>query len=320
LSIAVILNPRSRANRRDPALAARMSALLGEEGRVLAVPGLPELDVMTTELAAAPPAAIAIHGGDGTVHKTLSSLVRAFGERPLPPIAILPAGTMNVVPASLSLLGPPEEILGALLTALRRAAAGVPLPTVTRNCLKVDGAYGFVFGCGLIANFLEEYYSKDEYGTKRALWILARTFFSGIVDGSYARRIVRRFEGVVQVDGRALPWRRLTGVGAATVREVGLGFKLNHRADEDPDRFGFLAIHAGAVALGLDLWGVHRGTGVAPHRAFSGLGRAMRIEPEGDGCVYTVDGDLYRSQGAIEVSLGPRISFFSWKPTPNGAR
>jgi diacylglycerol kinase family enzyme len=317
LSIAVILNPRSRANRRDPALASRMSGLLGSEGRVLAVPGLPELDLMTAELAADPPAAIAIHGGDGTVHKTLSSLVQAFRERPLPLIAILPAGTMNVVGSSLSLLGPPEEILAALLTGLRRAGTGTPLPSVARHCLKVDGAYGFVFGCGLIANFLEEYYSKDEYGTKRALWILARTFFSGMIDGPYSQRIVRRFAGQVQVDGRPLPWQRLTGVGAATVREVGLGFKLNHRADEDPDRFGFLAIHAGAVSLGLDLWGVHKGTGVAPHRAFSGLGQNMRIEPEGDGCVYTVDGDLYRSKGPIEVSLGPTIRFFAWKGGPS---
>ncbi|HEY0708497.1 MAG TPA: diacylglycerol kinase family protein [Polyangia bacterium] len=313
MSIAVILNPRSRANRLDPALAARMTALLGTEGRVLAVPGLPELDAMTAELALDPPAAIAIHGGDGTVHKTLSSLVQSFKERPLPPVAILPAGTMNVVGSSLSLLGPPEQILGTLLTSLRGATASRPLPTVTRHCLKVDEAYGFVFGCGLIANFLEEYYSKDEYGTKRALWILARMFFSGIVDGPYSQRIVRRFAGKVMVDGRPLPWQSLTGVGAATVREVGLGFKLNHRADEDPDRFSFLAIHAGAVSLGLDLWGVHRGTGVAPHRAFSGLGQTMRIEPEGGACVYTVDGDLYKSKGAIEVSLGPSIRFFAWK-------
>ncbi len=287
-----------------------MTAVVGSSGRVLAVGDLPELDQMTRGLAAAPPRAIAVHGGDGTLHKTLSSLIKAFAGAPLPPIAILPGGTMNVVSRSLNLDGKPDQILASLVAALR---GGKPLRTVARHCLKVENEYGFVFGNGLIANFLEEYYSKKEYGADRALWILARTFFSGLVNGDYAGRIVRKFEGRVLVDGEALPWDSLTGVGAATVREVGMGFKLNHRADEDPEKFGFLAIHAGPVALGLDLYAVHRGKGLAPSRAFSGLGRKLRIEPAEGNLLYTIDGDLYKSRGPLDVDLGPTIQFFRWR-------
>jgi diacylglycerol kinase family enzyme len=310
LSVDIIVNRRSRANRRDPGLADRMTAVVGGAGRVLAVNDLAELDVTTRSLAAAPPRAVAIHGGDGTLHKTLSSLIKAFAGAPLPPIAILPGGTMNVVSRSLGLVGAPDAILAALVAAVR---AGRPLATVPRHCLKVEEEYGFVFGNGLIANFLEEYYSKKEYGTERALWILARTFLSGLVQGEYAGRIVRRFEGRVLVDGQLLPWDSLTGVGAATVREVGLGFKLNHRANEDPEKFGFLAIHAGAVALGLDLYNVHRGKGLSPSRAFSGLGRKLRIEPADGNVLYTIDGDLYKSEGPLDVDLGPTIQFFRWR-------
>lgn len=310
MSVAVFLNPRSRANRRDPDLGARITDLVGGAGRVIAAADLAELDQMTAGIAAAPPRAIAIHGGDGTLHKTLSSLIKAFAGRALPPIVILPGGTMNVVASSLSLLGKPDQILTSLLGSMR---APDPLPTVARHCLAIDGEFGFVFGNGLMANFLEEYYSKKEYGSRRALWILARVFVSGLVNGSYANRIVRRFEGRVLVDGELLPWNKLTGVGAATVREVGMGFKLNHRADEDPERFNYLAIHGGPVMLGFDLWGVRRGTGIAPSRAFSGLGRAMRVEPEEKACIYTIDGDLYRANGAIDVALGPTIRFFKWR-------
>ena len=42
-----------------------------------------------------------------------------------------------------------------------------------------------------------------------------------------------------------------------------MGFKLVHRADDDPERFGVLAIHAPPLALALDLWAVHRGRGIA---------------------------------------------------------
>jgi diacylglycerol kinase (ATP) len=318
LSIAVILNPRSRANRRDPDLASRMTAMLKSAsaatpaGRVLAAESLGRLDEMTAELADAPPLAIAVHGGDGTLHKTLSSLIKAFAAKPapLPTIAILPAGTMNVVGSSLGLLGRPEAILAQLIQSSR---AGTPLRTISRHCLKVDDAYGFVFGNGLMANFLEEYYAAEEYGSRRALRILAHTFTSGLVGGGYARKIFRPFEGTVVVDGQPLPWRRLTGVGAATVREVGLGFKLNHRADDDFERFGVLAIHGSAVGLSLDLAPVRWGKGISPRRAYSSLGRSMRVEAAAGDCAYTVDGDLYRSRGAISVDLGPTIDFFNWR-------
>jgi len=32
----------------------------------------------------------AVHGGDGTLHWTVTALLRAYGERPLPPLALLP--------------------------------------------------------------------------------------------------------------------------------------------------------------------------------------------------------------------------------------
>jgi diacylglycerol kinase (ATP) len=312
LSIDVILNPRSRANRRDPGLQSRVNAMLGPAGRVVTAADLDGLDDLAAAIAEKPPEALAIHGGDGTLHKTISALIKAFGAKPLPPVAILPGGTMNVVASSLGILGRPESILGHLVLAVRAARSRGQVPTVRRHCLKVNSDYGFVFGNGLMANFLEEYYRKQEYGSRRALWILARTFTSGLVGGSFARKIVRPFEGRVLVDGQPLTWQRLTGVGAATVREVGLGFKLNHRADEDPERFCVLAIHGNAVALGFDLPAVHAGRGISPKRAQCGLGRALRIEAPG-AFSYTVDGDLYRSTGTLAVDLGPTVPFFHWR-------
>jgi diacylglycerol kinase (ATP) len=107
-----------------------------------------------------------------------------------------------------------------------------------------------------------------------------------------------------------LPDRRFTGIGAATVREVGLGFKLNHRADERVDRFSVLAIHAGPLSLSRDLVAVHRGRGISPQRAHSELATTMRIEPDSGESIYTIDGDLYRSPGPIDITLGPPIRFF----------
>jgi hypothetical protein len=214
---------------------------------------------------------------------------------------------MNVVAASLMLRARPEAIVRELV---EEVAAGRALSTVERPCLRVGEAYGFVFGNGLMANFLEDYYAGQSYGPRRAAWLIFRTFCSALVKGRYARRIFRRFEGTITVDGEPLPWHRLTGVGAATVREVGMGFKLNHRAQEDPSRFGTLAIHSGPLALSLDLWAVHRGRGISQRRAWSGISSIMRIEPANGEHQYTIDGDLYRRAGPLEIGMGPSVRFF----------
>lgn len=318
-SIAVFVNPRSRANRRNPRLAAEFQAVLGDSGRVLAPDSIADLDAMAAGLRASPPPFIAIHGGDGTLHRTVTALGRAWGDQPLPPLVLLCGGTMNVVASSLRIAGPPVPVLHAVTEAAR---AGHPPELIRRRCMRIGDKLGFVFGNGLMANFLGEYYAVGSYGPSRAMWLIARTFFSTLVRGPFARRVFRRFEGSVRVDGQALTETRFVGVGAATVREVGLGFKLNHRADDDPERFGVLAIHAPPLALVADLRAVHDGRGIAASRAWSGVASTLEVAPglSGDGAgdaggaqsgemSYTIDGDLYKGSGPLRITVGPAVTF-----------
>jgi hypothetical protein len=175
--------------------------------------------------------------------------------------------------------------------------------------MRVQDEYGFVFGTGLISNFLEEYYAAGDYGSRRAIWLLLRSILSEAFTGRYARRIFRRFHARVFVDGQILPWTALLGLGAATVGEVGLGFKLHHRADDHPGRFAVLAIHSSPLGLTWDLPAVRQGRGISPRRAWSALATRLVIEPDELETLYTVDGDLYRARGNLSVELGPALSF-----------
>lgn len=313
--IAVFVNPRSRENRRNPGLARELADVVGGAGQVHAPKSLEELAATAAALRAAPPDVIAVHGGDGTLHKIVTALGGAFGDAPLPPLALLRGGTMNVVASSLGIATKPAPFLRLLADAAR---AGAPLDLLPRRCLRVGDHLGFVFGNGLAANFLTEYYADDRYGPKRAAWMLARTLGSAFVRGQFVRKIFKRFEGEVRVDGELLPRTRFVGINAATVREVGLGFKLNHRADDDPERFGVLAIHAPPLSLVTDLAAVHAGRGISPAHAFSAVASTMEITPaapaDGPGGApemsYTIDGDLYRATAAaLRISVGPRILF-----------
>ena len=304
--IAVFVNPRSRSNRRDPTLASRLGEAVGAAGVIIACHTLDELDQAARRLSREPPWVIAVHGGDGTLHRTLTALLRAFGERPLPPLAILGGGTMNVVTSSLQIRTPALVFLRQLKAL---AGTGQAPATLARRCLRVGEQFGFVFGNGVLANFLVEYYGGEHgYGPGRALYLMARLFCSAIIRGPFMRRVFRRFRGRVLVDGQALEFPELMAVGAGTVREVGLGFKLYHRADDDPDRFGVLAIHSGALALVTDLWAVRTGRGVAPSRAFSAVASRLEITSDESDAPYTIDGDLYRATGALEIGVGPKLA------------
>lgn len=304
--IAVIVNPRSRANRRNPRIAAEFQAIVGDRGRVLAPKNLEELDAMAAELRSAPPQVLAIHGGDGTLHKTVTSLARAFGDQPLPPIAILCGGTMNVVATSLRIRERPAVFLNAIVEADR---TGQPLETIRRRCLRIGDELGFLFGSGLPANFLTEYYGPGEYGPARAAWLLMRAFFSALWHGPFIQRLFKRFEGSVRVDGALLEQTAFVGLMAGTVREVGLGFKLVHRADDDPERFGVLAMHSAVLSLTLDVPAVLGGRGIAPQRAFSAVASRMEVQSKNGAMAYTIDGDLYRTQAPLSISLGPHVAF-----------
>ena len=311
MAIVVFVNPGSRANRKYPGCAERFANILGKDGRVAAPARLDLLADEARRAAAEAPSLIAIHGGDGTLHRTLSALISAYGERPLPPIAILTGGTMNVVASSLGIRAKPEKFLAELVAAAR---AKTPPPTMHRRCLRVGDHYGFIFGNGLLSNFLEEYYARGRYGTWRALWVVLHTLFSLLTTRRYARRILRRFRGLVKIDGDPLPRRQLTGIGAATVTEIGFRLKLHHRADDDPDRMGGLAIHGGAVSLLLDVLDVRLGRGLSPKRATSFVAKHLSIEPEEAESTYTLDGDLYTSKGPLTVEVGPALQMV--KPQP----
>jgi len=302
--VAVFVNPNSRANRRDPGCAERFARILGDSGTVVATPSLEQLAEEARRTAALSPTVIGIHGGDGTLHRTLSALVAAYETKPLPPVAILPGGTMNVVASSLGIRARPEAVLAELAEAERQRTE---LATLHRRCLHVGEDYGFIFGNGLLANFLEEYYARGSYGAARAMWVVFRIVLSLLTTRRYARKVFRRFRGQVHVDGNPLPRTHLTSIGAATVTEVGFRFKLYHRADEDPQRMGALAIHSGPLSLLLDVVNVRLGRGLSPKRAESFVASSLLIEPEEAETTYTLDGDVHVAQGPLGVELGPEL-------------
>lgn len=301
--ILLFSNPRSGRNQRDPGLGSRLARLLppsglllqpeGPEATVRALAGLRRDDV---EL-------VAVNGGDGTLAHVLTALCRAWDEE-LPPIAILRGGTMNTVAHGIGLRGSPEQILA------RRLRPG-PQPVVTRHLMRIqDGAglprYGFLFGNGVISNFLEVYYQYPRPGPRIGAWVLIRAMLSALVGGAFARRLTRPTEIEVELDGQVWPLRRFMAVAAGTVDDLGLGFRAFGRVVAAPGRLQALGFGCSAAALALRIPGTLWARPWRHPAIIDQLGARLVLRGE-EPIAYMVEGDFFRGGREVSVEVGPAV-------------
>ncbi len=304
--IGVISNPRSRENLRDPGAMRRLAWLIGSRGAAATTATLDDLYRVAEEWRRERIDLLCINGGDGTIHCTLTAFIRVFAGAPLPPVAILRGGTMNTIAGALGVRGDTARILFELVD---RYHHGDELPLVQKELLAVGDAYGFIFGNGVIYNFLDAYYGTGRPSPETAARLLARGALSSLVHGRFSRDLTRRVRVRVTVDGERWPREDFMTVAAACIEDIGLGFRPFPRANERPGAFAVLGIHARhALDLVLDLPRMLRGQPMRPSKAIHALASELRFESD-EPVDYVIDGDGYRGGRELRIGVGPRLSF-----------
>jgi diacylglycerol kinase family enzyme len=318
--VALITNPSSRQNRRDPGLAERLRQQLGERGTVYKAGDAAGLAAAITAVLSEPFDVLAINGGDGTVHVVLTALldrVGAAGWASLPLIQVLPGGTMNTVSGSYGVRGRRFGVYGqgpeAWLAALLAYRSVADVPSVRRSVLEVrsepsgQGAqYGFLFGNGLISNFLEVYYEGSEPTPVKALSILARGVLSALVAGPMIRRLMQTVRVQVEADGVAWPYAEYLCVAAGTTEDVGFGFHAFFEAPRSPGRMHALGIACSVFRFVLDLPRIWFARPLSAADVVQGSARTLHIQAAGPQ-VYMIDGDFHRAGPALTVAVGPEL-------------
>jgi diacylglycerol kinase (ATP) len=316
--IGVVLNPRSRRNLRDPRAASRLARTLGDQGVVREARSIDELYRISEDFRRDDIDVLAISGGDGTNHVTLTGFIDVYGGATMPQVALLRGGTMNTVANSVGVSkGRPAGLLGRLLRDYAQRAT-LPLENVERHVMRIGpcgGAshYGFLFGTGVVHGFLAEYYRDGEPTPLVAAKTLARGIGSAFIGGATIRRMAKPFRGSVVLyqgtDTREIRWeeRDYLAVAAGTIAHIGLNFKPFHRYDERADAFHMLGIHASPVAFVKELPRIHRCEPMRPGKTYEALATRAVVRSADGVMRYMIDGDLHEAQGELEVSIGPRV-------------
>ena len=315
--IGLVTNPNSRRNRKNPRLADRLSGILGNAGTLVATSSREEVAGAARRFKREKIDILALNGGDGTNHFTLSTFIEVYDGAPLPIIAFLRGGTMNTISEGCGVRGiGPVQVL---MNVVEKYSRDDEFEFSHRNILKIgDDKYGFIFGNGVVHNFLRVYYQLDKPEEERRdvspVWAartLARAIMSGVVRGELARRIFEPFRARVVLDGDRWPWEEYMAVAVSTINQLGLDFQLFYRFDELEDGFQIIGLRTTALETVLCLPKVRRGLPTNHPKIMDRVGKRVVFESDRK-LYYTIDGDTYSSEGSLEISTGPRLKIIKW--------
>jgi diacylglycerol kinase (ATP) len=305
--IGVITNPLSRQNKRNPRLAQRLGYILGEKGDFQQPTDLDALAATALRFKEADIDVLCINGGDGTMHTALTAMIKAYGDKPLPKIALLRGGTMNTVARGLGIRGTPASILEYVVQHYHTDGS---FATKRRWLVGVDGTqYGVLFGNGLIARFLEEYYAYGDPTPVRAGWLLFRTACSALVGGALIQRLMTPFVGTAVVDGVSWPSPRYMTVAAGTCDDLGLGFRLFWKALYHPKKMHVVGISTmNPVTIVMELPRIWRARQVEGEGFQDDVASELVLRSN-EPITYMVDGDFHRGGTELVVRVGPHVDF-----------
>jgi diacylglycerol kinase family enzyme len=305
--VAVILNPFAGGNRGEKTRAERLSRIVGSRGSVYSPTGLEELEDAVVRALDSSPDLVALCGGDGSYFRAFTAIDRCLGDRAWPTILPLPAGTINNLTHAIGAASTsPERLLAGVLASLER---GIALDVCDCDLFRIDdGGVGYIFGAGMIVNFLRAYYARrPDPGAGTAAALLTRLALSGVVRGQLQRHIFQPFEADVLCDGERVPHRTYRQLIVSSVTALGLGFRPFYLAGRKPRHFHVLGGPASARALVGRLPRYWRGFPAYHPGMYDNIAQQLVVEFARP-THYTVNGDLLGPVDRLEIHGLRRIS------------
>ncbi len=306
--IGIVTNPNSRRNRRNPEQFRRLGYILGSEHDRHELTKHPDdIRGVAQRFLEHGVEILALNGGDGTNHMTLTTFIEVYGDHPLPMIAFLRGGTMNTISNSVGVRGTPGKIL---LNISEKYYLGRPFEITERDIMRVEFGgqhyYGFIFGNGIVYNFLDAYYATLNPSPPTAARLVGRAIASAMVGGGFSRRLARPFKASVTLDGERWECGEYTAVMASSIEQIGLGFRPFNRCREQPGKFSVLGVTCSPLELVSELARIRMGRLMDAQKARSEIASEVVFESD-ETIQFTIDGDLHHSDGPVTLSTGPRL-------------
>lgn len=302
--IGVILNPYSKTYKNNPGKARRMGFIVGDKASCKTTEDLADLKRVADEFKTRDIDILAISGGDGTNHCTLTTFIEVYGDKPLPKIAFLRGGTLNTVARSFGIRGSSEKILSNLLFKYHE---DVPFETREGHLMKINNEYGFIFGLGVIYNFMVEYYNGGTPSPLSAVGTLLHGVGSAIISGPFAKKMFERFNAEVTVNGKKWAFDQYSALYSGSINQLGLDFRVFYLVDQFPESFhlnGF-ALDARDIVPYLPKMYLGKPSGCPSMLEEAAKEAIIKLDRP---LAYTIDGDMKPPLDTFNISVGPKLT------------
>ena len=300
--IGIVLNPHSKKHKKDPDKLTRMSFIVGDRGSCQATEDIQDLRRVAEAFKTRDIDILAIGGGDGTNHVTLTHFIDVYGEKPLPKLTFLRGGTMNTLANACGIKGAPEKILSNLIYKYHEDE---PFEMTEMDLMRVNDKYGFIFGTGVIYRFMQAYYGGTPPSPPKAAWTLARSIGSAAINGGFARKLFERYDAEVTVDGKRWPFANWSALYAGSIPILGLKFKVFHYSQE-AGKFHAIGFSLPPRNVLRHVGDMFFGRPSKSENLIEEPATEMKIELERP-MAYTIDGDMLPAEKSFTVRTGPRL-------------
>ena len=303
--IGVVVNPRAGGNRRAGDRAARLVDVVGRHGWVRETESLERLAEVAAESRRRSVDLVAVCGGDGTVARTVSALVREYGAQPLPGILPLRAGTMNTVARAMGCPAwRPERMLAQVVAGYR---SGGTLDSTQHQLLRVNRHGLRLHGRGRRAGGVPARLLREAAaGRRRRLRRPGAAGASALVGGARAAELFRPMRARLLCDGKESRFDRFTVIYASSIEDIGLGFRPTYRARERRGFFHVFAGSLGARELVFCLPSIRLGVPTRSRRVHDAVTRHLVVEFH-EPNFYMIDGDVMEPAARLDVKEGPIV-------------
>lgn len=328
MRVALILNQKAKRTR-DPALASQLeqaARTIGVQAVVVPTQSVEDLPQALASVRSGGCDVLSLCGGDGSLAALLAAAAPIFPT--LPPLIILPGGTMNTVARNLGLRGSIASQWQRALRCVQQAHDVSRLPLGRVDALRATifderplqrtepdlsapptqtTRYGFIFGAAMGARYLAAYDSNPKRGPAWATWLALRTVGSSLIPGGgpFARWLFSATSAVLEIDGVTQPESLFRIVLCATVPDVGLGFRVPWQAGRVPGRFHVVASGIPITRNALQLPRMLRGQPLSGSPHVDRLAQTARLTFERPQQL-TLDGEVF-SGSDISLSVGPTL-------------
>lgn len=292
--MVVIYNPNARRNRKDPKKKDRLKKILANYGEFIVTSSLDQVKDIALSCKERDIDLLGICGGDGTYHICITSFLDVYGEKKLPPLALLRGGTINNISNS---FGIPKSAENSLEFLVKKHKEGEKFLIKEADIMKIGDKYGFIFGVGVASNFLDVYYSGDGNGPHYVAYVLIKGILSIITNGSFHKKICEKVHLKVKTKNITIE-NDFSAILAATVKDLGFGFKPAYRADTVKGKFHLLLVLGDATYILSNLHRCFLGKPFKGNEVYDELEDYIKLESEKP-FIYTIDGEIYKAKELI---------------------